>query len=372
MEYNDAIHLFIHKKISYCVSMARYPYLSQRRPPMDNIPSLTTICQCLSLLEFEEYRSIFADHRAKKLFSGNTIQLHVLGQLLGLDSYDLIAEQLHANESLRELTGLNSISESALSRKTATLCTYSLQALFVQLVGQIGELCPEQPKGVAGLGKLRIIDATEITLPFILAQWAYCSNSKRGVKMHTRVVVADPKHVYPDRIIATTADVNETEVALELVEDQDATHVMDRGYQKHYHFERWTKQKLPFVARIRENTRYTVTRDNRIPKADKHFIVWDRKITINKCQAPLRLVIFRDEKQKEYYLVTYRFDLSAAEIAHIYRYRWLVELFFKWIKQHMRLVKVVADMPQDADKAVAQQMRFVGSAPFVFTELVPE
>lgn len=347
MEYIDGIHLFIHKKISYCVSMARYPSLSQKETPMDNITNLSTICQCLRMLGFEKYRSLYQDHRAKKLNTGNTIQLHVTGQLLGLESYDLIAEQLHANEPLRRLTNLESISGSALSRKTASLCTYTLQLLFLELVSQIRLLHPDASKRLPGIGKLRIIDATEIALPPNLAKWAYCSKSKQGIKMHTRIVVADPDHVYPDRIIATTADVNETEVALELVEDRDAIHVMDRGYQKHEHFERWTKpgQEIPFVARIRESTQVIVKRDFRIPKADKHYILWDRKVMINKCKVPLRLVVFQDEKGKEYYIVTNCFDVSSAEITQLYKYRWLIELFFKWIKQHLRLIKVFSYSP---------------------------
>lgn len=167
--------------------------------------------------------------------------------------------------------------------------------------------------------------------------------------MHTRVVVADPaKLVYPDRIIASTVDVNETELSLELVTDPKAIHVMDRGYQKHEHFERWDQpaNKINFVSRIRENTQFVVTRDFRIPKADWSFIVSDRKVLLNKCSRRLRLIVFRDEEEKEYFLITNCFEASAAEIAQMYKYRWLIELFFKWIKQHLRLVKVFSYSPQ--------------------------
>lgn len=310
---------------------------------MDNLPNVSTLCQCLNLLEFDNHRSVFHDHRSQKLFTGNTIQLHVVGQLLGLSSYDNLVEQLHVDPSLRKRTGLDSISASALSRKTATLCTDSLQALFLQLVGQIGAL--HRGKSLDRIGPLRIIDATELKLPLNLARWAYCSKTKQGIKMHTRVVVADPTLVYPDRIIATTADVNETEVALDLVEDPNAIHVMDRGYQKHKHFEEWVKQNRSFVTRIRENTQFIVIRDFRIPKVDQSFIQTDRKVTINKCKVPVRLIIFQDETGREFYVVTNRFDLSAADIAQVYKYRWLIELFFKWIKQHLRFVQVFSYSP---------------------------
>lgn len=316
---------------------------------MDNIPDLSTLCQCLKQLDLPYYRCLLDDHRAKKLFTGNTIQLHVAGLLLGSSSYDVIAEQLRANRSLQDITGLSSISPSALSRKTATLCTETLQALFVRLVQQIQNLHPHRLNSLPGGKKLNILDATELSLPLQRAHWATCSKSKHGVKMHTRVVVADPeKLVYPDQIIASTMDVNETELSLELVTDPDAIHVMDRGFQKHAHFEKWDQpeRKLHFVARIRQNTQVEVTRNFRIPKADRSYILFDGKVILNKCSRRLRLVVFRDDKDKEYFLITNCFDVSAAEIAQMYKHRWLIELFFKWIKQHLRWVKVFSYSPK--------------------------
>lgn len=316
---------------------------------MDNVPNLSTICQCLNQLELQGVRLLLDDHRAKKLFTGNTIQLHVAGQLLGATSYDMITEQLQAHEPLQAITGLTSISPSALSRKTATLCTETLQALFVKLVHAIQLIHPDRPDNLPGGKALRLLDATELSLPVQRANWAHCSKSKHGVKMHTRVVVADPENlVYPDRIIASTVDVNETELSLELVTDPAAMYIMDRGFQKHEHFERWDQptNKINFVSRIRENTQFEVTRDFRVPQADRGFIVSDRKVLLNKCSRRLRLIIFRDEEGKKYFLITNCFEVSAADIAQMYKHRWLIELFFKWIKQHLRLVKLLSYSPQ--------------------------
>jgi len=310
---------------------------------MDNIQDISTICQCLNLLEIDDYRSLLQDHRSHKLFTGNTIQLHVAAQLLGLTSYDMIAEQLQVSPTLRERTKLDSISSSALSRKTATLATDVLQDMLLDLIQRIHDLSPTTSHKLPGGRKLHLVDATEVVLPLHRASWAYCSHSKRGVKIHTRVVVSDPDNlVYANQLIASTADVDEKEVSLELVNDPKAIHVMDRGFQHHGHFEKWTQpgQEIPFVARVRSNTQMVATRDYNIPKADKRWIYWDRKVTLNKCSRPLRSIYFRDERGNEYDLITNCFDLSASEIAQIYKYRWLIELFFKWMKQHLRLVKV--------------------------------
>lgn len=144
------------------------------------------------------------------------------------------------------------------------------QALFLKLVAAIQQQQPDQTASLPAGKKLRLVDATELTLPVQRASWANYSKNKHGVKMHTRVVVANPeKLVYPDRIIASTVDVNETELSLELVTDPDAIHVMDRGYQKHAHFEHWEQQNLRFITRVRENTRFEVTRDFRVPKGNR-------------------------------------------------------------------------------------------------------
>ncbi|WP_036622675.1 hypothetical protein, partial [Paenibacillus macerans] len=139
---------------------------------MDNVPNLSTICQCLKLLELQDFRSLLGDHWAKKLFTGNTIQLHVAGQLLGATSYDMITEQLQAHVPLQEITGLSSISPSTLSRKTTTLCTDTLQAVFVKLVQAIQHLHPDRPDKLPGGKKLCLLDATELTLPLQRASWA--------------------------------------------------------------------------------------------------------------------------------------------------------------------------------------------------------
>ncbi|MBD2868365.1 hypothetical protein [Paenibacillus arenilitoris] len=167
---------------------------------MDKVPHLTTIRQCLNLLEFDEYRSIFDDHRARKLTTGNCIQQHVVTQSLKLESYDAITERLRASKQLQSMTGLASISSSALSRKTNQLCTHALQGLFTGLAAKLHALQQSTNKINEPFGKLRIVDGTDIILPRSRAAWANHCPRLRGVKMHTSVIVGDPDCVYPDRI----------------------------------------------------------------------------------------------------------------------------------------------------------------------------
>ncbi|MGJ9460720.1 transposase, partial [Oceanobacillus sp. CF4.6] len=75
-------------------------------------------------------------------------------------------------------------------------------------------------------------------------------------------------------------------------------------------------------------------------------ILRDAKVKYSYADEPIRLVEFEDEEHRLYRLMTTRWDLSAEQIMDLYRYRWMIETFFKWIKQHLKLVKIWSTKPQ--------------------------
>jgi len=309
---------------------------------MDNDKKVSVICQCLNVLNLSGYRSPFDDHRSKKLFSGSAIELHVIAQLLQLQSYDVLSEQLQAYPVLREAVGMNSISSAQLSRKTKTLCTQGLQQLFYDLVARIDTLT-QSGKGISGaIGRLHLVDATDISMPHYLGRWARCGSRKTAVRLHVRLIVADPYTTFPDRVIGTTANVQESNLTLELAVDREATYVMDRGYEKRTHFEQLVTDNIRFVTRVRDRLQlFPVTGTAReISSSGPVRVLQDVDVTMRKSTTQLRLVEFEDLKGLRYRVVTNRWDLTALEIAEIYKNRWLIELFFKWVKQHLKLVKL--------------------------------
>jgi len=305
---------------------------------MDNVPNQSVICQCLKMLNVSTSRDKTLDYRAQKLFVGSTLLLFIEAQLQQRNSYYVMSEHLAANEDFQELLSLETISPSQLSRKMKQLPTKELESLFFSLLDQIKELTKDKRGITPGIGKLRLLDSTELTLPPILSKWAYCSRSNHGVKMHTSLVVVDAKTMYPDKMIATTKDVADHEVALHFTVDKDATYVMDRGFQVYEHFKYWVENRIKFVARVKENSRLSIVSERELPKRRKGFIR-DADVTMPNLPTKLRLIEFKDDQGRTYRLVTNRWDLSTHQIAEIYRNRWHIELFFKWVKQHIRLVK---------------------------------
>lgn len=319
---------------------------------MDNVKVKNTICQCLDLVPFEKLDPLEIhrlDRGVKKLLTIPMCKVFIAGQLRDWNSYLGMEEGLRSDESLLSELGIESISGSQLSRRIATLPTELLMELFGHMVAKVQELC----KGLRGvtvqIGRLNIIDSTSFTLPKNLCIWARVKNDWTGVKAHVRLVVESKDVGYPDAVIPSTGNVSDTEGAHELVVvASDATYVLDRGYIDYRQMDRWVLNEIDFVLRL--------TKRNKANVIEMHPIALDSNITCDarvKLGSPfrsmeqeVRLVEFVDEKGREYRVVTTRWDLSAEEIAEIYKNRWLIELFFKWLKQHLPATKVHSTNPQ--------------------------
>ncbi|WP_281886286.1 IS4 family transposase [Paenibacillus sp. YYML68] len=315
---------------------------------MDNVKPYSVVCQCLRTLQSLNFRPLLEDHRTHKLFSHTAVELHTVAQLLQLDTYDEITAQLRAHPKLQEAINIDSISSAQLSRKTNRLCTQALQGLFYELIGRIHEKTNRENGLTPQIGRLHIVDATDISLPEVLGHWARCGSRKTGVRLHVRLVVVNPKTVFPDKVVASTVNVREAKIAPDLVIDPDATYVMDRGYESSSLFQEWVTGGKRFVVRVRDRTKlYPVSGTERehSSEAGALQILQDVDVLLNKTTTPLRLVAFQDEKGRYYRVVTTRWDLTAAEVASIYKNRWKIELFFKWIKQHLKLAKLHGSQP---------------------------
>lgn len=317
--------------------------------PMGNIPNNQVICKCLDLLNIGDERDKILDFRAQKLTVSKLVKLMIEAQLKQHSSYSVISDHLRSSDLFQQVIGLESISESQISRKLRALPHSYGQQLFLNTVQKLKELNKDQA-GIPDLGKLQIVDSTEITLPSIAGRWAYCSKTKNAVKMHTRLVIADPHTVFPDRIIASTADVADSEVVMDLVTDDDTIYVLDRGYIVYRYYATWSEHNLRFVARIQKRNKIIILHERDVSESDKVLCDADVRISFKWNQEEhevlLRLVEFQDDKGKEYRILTNVYDLSAEQISEIYRYRWMIELFFKWIKGHLKLVKLYSVEPE--------------------------
>jgi hypothetical protein len=324
---------------------------------MDIVTQNTVIHQVFSLLPFHlDSRCVF-DRYTKKLTTAKSIALFTVALLDKWSSYAMMETKLRANENLQNALALQEISGSQLSRKLNDIPTEFPQALFLRLVAEVNQQTVGDNGISKQIGKLGIVDSSALHLPFSIGSWARLSSHDSSVKMHLRLIVASPGTVYPDHMIPTTRNYDDREIALEMVTDLDVTYVMDRGYVKYATMDTWVLNNTRFVMRVNNTHITTIIEEREIPKGTR--IRRDAIVKLGKghnaMRENVRLIEFEDEKGRFYRVITTRYDLSAEEVANIYRHRWLIELFFKWMKQHLRLVKLFSYKPQ----AVWNQMFMV-------------
>ncbi|MBU9712541.1 IS4 family transposase [Evansella tamaricis] len=304
------------------------------------------LSQCLDYLPTEDLACPILNYNNSKLTIEALVKIFVTAQIQKWESYSVFDIELRAKKELMKCIDVESISSSQLSRRINELDTAILQKLFLKVVAQLNF----HTRSMVGLppyiGRLRIVDATRLGLPAFLSSWANVSKENTAVKMHTRLIVASPDVHYPDKIVPSNGKVQDHEGGDILIEVSDETYVMDRGYMDFYRMNEWIKKDIKCVIRLRDPFKIKVLEEYEVPTGSN--IKRDAKVILGAGakMEPIRLVEFEDEKGRLYRLATTRWDLEAQYISEVYKNRWIIELFFKWIKQSLRFVKIWSTKPQ--------------------------
>ena len=189
-------------------------------------------------------------------------------------------------------------------------------------------------------GKVYAFDSTTIPLCLSVFWWAKFRKKKGGIKAH---VLYDLEAQVPAFYHITTASVNDSKAMQEIPYETDAYYIFDRGYNNFKELYRILRMESFFVVRAKSNLQYKCVRwKRRLPKN----ILTDAEIELTVCKSRkdypenLRLVRYYDEEQdREFMFLTNAMDLTAQQVADLYKNRWQIELFFKWLKQHLKIKK---------------------------------
>jgi len=187
--------------------------------------------------------------------------------------------------------------------------------------------------------KLLSLDSTTISLCLNLFPWAEFRRAKGGVKVH---VLLDHDHYMPAFVLISTAKQHDVRAARILKLNPGSIVAMDKAYNDYILFARWTSQGIFFVTRMKENAVYKVIK--KIPLPQNRNILADEIIKLvgaraeDKCPYQLRRVVVWDElNQREIVLLSNHLHFGATTIAAIYKDRWEIELFFKALKQTLKV-----------------------------------
>lgn len=262
----------------------------------------------------------------------------------------LIAAQLLELHGLRDLEAvLASHAPSLRRRRIKPACRSTLAdanrsrpaAAFEALVPALLEqLSPTQARRVRE--DLRLVDSTLVLPGRGAERWAHFQDGKIAAKVH---VVYDPKAAMPTYYEVTAANTNDITVAkTRMPVESGATYVFDLGY---YDFGFWADldaQGCIFVTRLKKNTSVSITQDRFVPRGSN--VISDQVVRLPKRMArsrrnpfdkPGRMVTVTLDTGKTLRLFTNDLTSPAAEISDLYRTRWRIELFFRWIKQNLKI-----------------------------------
>jgi hypothetical protein len=217
---------------------------------------------------------------------------------------------------------------------------WRIYADFAQsLISLARPLYVDEPFGVDLKDTVYAFDATTIDLCLSVFPWAPFQRSKGAIRLHT---LLDLRGNIPTFIHISDGRTGEVTVLDQLVPEAGAFYVMDRGFHDFKRLYRFHQAGSFFVTRARSNTkakrRYSHPVDRSSGLICDQTVFLTGKFTPDYYLAPLRRIRYRDpQTDKALTFLTNNFNLPALTITELYRCRWQVELFFKWIKQHLRI-----------------------------------
>ena len=264
----------------------------------------------------------------------------IFGQLVGCESLRGLTDLLvaHRKKSFHLGFGSNSINRQMLSKANNIRDYRIFEDFAFFMIAQAQKLRIETPFDIPG--RFYAVDSSTIDLCMTLFRWADFRSTKSGIKLHTQIDIVT--HI-PTFYRITNAKVHDVNYMDYIAYEATACYVFDRGYFDYARLYMIERANAFFVIREKRRTRYAVVSEEQPPK-DEGNILKDQTIRFkgkrNSAHYPdvlRRIVYYAPELDRTFVYYTNNFYLKASDIALLYKNRWQVELFFKWIKQHLRV-----------------------------------
>jgi hypothetical protein len=242
--------------------------------------------------------------------------------------------------------GIESPAKSSLSYANAHRPWELYQKVFYSVLNTVSSSV-KAPRKFRFKNKLVSLDSTTIDLCLSVFDWAKFRRTKGAVKLH---LVLDHDGYLPCYAVITEGSVHDVKVAWQIPFPAGTVVVDDRGYNDYRLFSYWTDSGVYFVTRMKDNARFEVVEEHEVPQ--NRGIVRDQIIRLtgigaqDNCAHLLRRVeAVREDTGDTLVFVTNHHELGASTVAAIYKDRWAVELFFKALKQNLKIKTFVGTSP---------------------------
>ncbi|WP_320053094.1 IS4 family transposase [uncultured Acetobacteroides sp.] len=264
--------------------------------------------------------------------------------------------QLTARESLRDIIGSLNAHRSKFYRLGfgKSVCRTTLSEanekrnveIFRLFAERVVKIAQDKRGNIEGLfmegipHRVLALDSTTVTLKWEAYSWSKVQNGKGGIKVHTMFDILTSIPVYN---VITDHDVRDQSVMGYFQYEPDAFYIFDKAYVKLLSLNKIDEAGAFFVVRRKEKMNFEIIEECSCDVHEKG-ILRDLKIRLSnrwakaRYQKPLRIIYYYNEEKKatlEFF--TNNLDLEAHKIAYLYKCRWQIEMYFKWIKQHLRI-----------------------------------
>ena len=293
------------------------------------------------------------DHKVKTFPCGEHLRVMAFAQLTYRESLRDVEACLRAVKAKWYHMGLRGgVSRNNLANANQQR-DWRIYADFAQiLIGEARALYAQDDLGFDLDATVYALDASTIDLCLSLFPWAKFRRTKGAVKLHTLLNLHGN---IPEFILISDGKLHDVNVLDYLVPVPGAYYVMDRGYLDFARLHQLHQAKAYFVTRAKKNLKFQRRYSHPVDKATgvqcDQTVVLETFYSFQGYPEPLRRIRYHDEaRDKRLVFLTNDFDLPAETIARLYKSRWQIELFFKWIKQHLR-IKAFYGTSQNAVKA---------------------
>lgn len=300
--------------------------------------------QIMSLVPWNRFQTCVdryhGDYRVQQFFCSDYFRVMAFAQLTYRESLRDIVHCLNAVPAKKYHMGIRAnLSRNNLSNATQQR-DWRIFADFAQiLIEKAHSLYAGDENPVKLKARIFALDASTIDLCLFLFPWAPFRKKKAAIKLHT---LLDLQGNIPDFILISDGKMHDVNVLDYMIFIAGAYYIMDRGYLDFERLYRIHESKAFFVIRQKKNTKLTRRYSHPVDKSTG--VQCDQTVVLTNANSfatypePLRRVRFYDESRGERLVfLTNNMTLPAPIIAGLYKSRWRVELFFKWIKQHLRI-----------------------------------
>ena len=296
----------------------------------------TVLSQIVRIFPRHEFQSLANKHHAGQKFRSFTrwtqFVAMLTAQLSGRCSLRDVVDNLAVQGQKIYHLGIKVFSRATLARCNEKQPHTLYEELFQRLLGRCQSMAPRNRKFKLN-GKIYLLDASLLDLTLSLFPWAKYQKTKGAAKLH---VGLDADGYLPAFVDLTAGREHEINLARTLALPKGSYVVFDRGYTDYAWYRELCEDGVFFVSRLKSNAIVTPGKKRRGRKSPG--VTEDREIRLGNLSETFRLVTYRDaETDIVYQFVTNALDLPAQTVADLYKARWQIELFFKWIKQNLKV-----------------------------------